>query len=66
MDAASRITGSEQTVLAGACSGGIIAAMVAARLAHADQQDRIAALTPGGWPGCCTSAASSPETGSAS
>ena len=45
MDAASRITGSEQTVLAGACSGGIIAAMVAAHLAHAGQQDRIAALT---------------------
>jgi polyhydroxyalkanoate synthase len=45
MDAASRITGSEQTVLAGACSGGIIAAMVAAHLAHSGQQDRIAALT---------------------
>ena len=45
MDAAARITGSEQTVLAGACSGGIIAAMVAAYLAHAGQQDRIAALT---------------------
>ena len=45
MDAAARITGSEQTMLAGACSGGIIAAMVAAYLAHAGQQDRIAALT---------------------
>src|SRR6266568_613643 len=45
MDAAARITGSEQTALAGACSGGIIAAMVAAHLAHAGQQDRIAALT---------------------
>jgi polyhydroxyalkanoate synthase len=45
MDAAERITGSEQTVLAGACSGGIIASMVAAHLAHAGQQDRIAALT---------------------
>ena len=45
MDAATRITGSEQTVLAGACSGGIIAAMVAAHLAHTGQQDRIAALT---------------------
>jgi len=45
MDAARRITGSEQTALAGACSGGIIAAMVAAHLAHAGQQDRIAALT---------------------
>jgi polyhydroxyalkanoate synthase len=45
MDAAERITGSEQTALAGACSGGIIAAMVAAHLAHAGQQDRIVALT---------------------
>ena len=45
MDAAARITGSEQTVLAGACSGGIIAAMVAAHLAHTGQQDRIAAAT---------------------
>ena len=45
MDAAERITGSEQTVLAGACSGGIIAAMVAAHLAHTGQQDRLAALT---------------------
>jgi polyhydroxyalkanoate synthase len=45
MDAAARITGSEQAVLAGACSGGIIAAMVAAHLAHVGQQDRIAAAT---------------------
>src|ERR1700723_2826884 len=45
MDAAARVTGSEQTVLAGACSGGIIAAMVAAHLAHIGQQDRIAAAT---------------------
>jgi polyhydroxyalkanoate synthase subunit PhaC len=45
MDAAERITGSEQTVLAGACSGGIIAAMVAAHLAQIGQQDRIAAFT---------------------
>ena len=45
MDAAARITGSEQTALAGSCSGGIIAAMVAAHLAHTGQQDRIAALT---------------------
>jgi polyhydroxyalkanoate synthase subunit PhaC len=45
MDAAARITGSDQTALAGACSGGIIAAMVAAYLAHAGQQDRIAAAT---------------------
>ena len=45
MDATARITGSEQTALAGTCSGGIIAAMVAAHLAHLRQQDRIAALT---------------------
>ena len=45
MGAAARITGSEQAALAGACSGGIIAAMVAAHLAHIGQQDRIAALT---------------------
>jgi polyhydroxyalkanoate synthase subunit PhaC len=45
MDATARITGSEQTALAGTCSGGIIAAMVAAHLAHAGQQDRIASLT---------------------
>ena len=45
MDATARITGSEQTVLAGACSGGIIAAMVAAHLAHTGQQDRLAAVT---------------------
>jgi polyhydroxyalkanoate synthase subunit PhaC len=45
VDAAVRITGSEQTVLAGACSGGIIAAMVAAHLAATGRQDRIAAAT---------------------
>jgi polyhydroxyalkanoate synthase subunit PhaC len=45
MDAAARITGSEQAALAGACSGGIIAAMVAAHLADTGQQDRLAALT---------------------
>jgi polyhydroxyalkanoate synthase subunit PhaC len=45
MDAVERVTGSEQTALAGTCSGGIIAAMVAAHLAHIGQQDRIAALT---------------------
>src|SRR5579862_5061736 len=45
MDATARITGSEQTVLAGACSGGIVAAMVAAHLAHTGQQDRLAAFT---------------------
>ena len=45
MDAAARITGSEQAALMGACSGGIIAAMVAAHLAHTGQQDRLAAFT---------------------
>ncbi|HEX3715178.1 MAG TPA: alpha/beta fold hydrolase [Trebonia sp.] len=45
IEAITRITGSEQTALAGTCSGGIIAAMVAAHLAHTGQQDRIAALT---------------------
>jgi polyhydroxyalkanoate synthase subunit PhaC len=45
MDAATRITGSEQIALTGACSGGIVAAMVAAHLAHVGQQDRIAAFT---------------------
>jgi polyhydroxyalkanoate synthase subunit PhaC len=45
MDATSRITGSEQTAVAATCSGGIIAAMVAAHLAHIGQQDRIASLT---------------------
>ena len=45
MDASARITGSEQTALVGSCSGGIIAAMVAAHLAHVGQQDRIAAFT---------------------
>jgi polyhydroxyalkanoate synthase subunit PhaC len=45
MDAIARITGSEQTAITGTCSGGIIAAMVAAHLAHTGRQDQIAALT---------------------
>ena len=45
MDAVARITGSEQTALTGVCSGGIIAAMVAAHLAHTGRPDQIAALT---------------------
>ncbi|MBV9794476.1 MAG: alpha/beta fold hydrolase [Actinobacteria bacterium] len=45
MDATSRITGTESTALAGTCSGGIIAAMVAAHLADIGLQDRLAALT---------------------
>jgi polyhydroxyalkanoate synthase len=45
MDAAARITRSEQVALMGVCSGGILAAMVAAHLAHTGKQDQIAALT---------------------
>jgi poly[(R)-3-hydroxyalkanoate] polymerase subunit PhaC len=45
MDAAARITGSEQTAVMGACSGGIIAVMAAAHLADIGKLDRIAALT---------------------
>jgi polyhydroxyalkanoate synthase subunit PhaC len=45
MDAAARIAGSEQAALAGACSGGILSAMVAAHLAHTGQQQRLAAFT---------------------
>src|SRR3984885_1703596 len=45
MDGAARITGSERTAVLGVCSGGIIAAMVAAHLALAGEQDKIAALT---------------------
>jgi polyhydroxyalkanoate synthase len=45
MDAAARITRSEQTALMGICSGGVIAAMVAAHLAHTGRLDQIAAFT---------------------
>jgi polyhydroxyalkanoate synthase subunit PhaC len=45
MDAMTRITGSEQSALMGACSGGVISAMVAAHLARAGQQHRIAVFT---------------------
>jgi polyhydroxyalkanoate synthase subunit PhaC len=45
MDAITRITGSEQSALMGACSGGVISAMVAAHLARTGQQHRIAAFT---------------------
>jgi poly[(R)-3-hydroxyalkanoate] polymerase subunit PhaC len=40
MDAITRITGSEQTAITGTCSGGIIAAMVAAHLAHTGRAGR--------------------------
>ena len=45
MDAAMRIARSEQVALMGTCSGGIIAAMVAAHLAHTGRLDQIAAFT---------------------
>ena len=45
MDAAARVTGSEQTAVMGTCSGGVISAMVAAHLARTGQQHRIAAFT---------------------
>src|SRR5437660_2511682 len=44
MDAATRVTRSERTALAGTCSGGIIAAMVAAHRARAGQPDRTPAF----------------------
>ncbi|SDC15658.1 polyhydroxyalkanoate synthase [Geodermatophilus telluris] len=43
MDAAERITGSEQVALQGFCSGGIIQAMVLAHLAATGALDRVAA-----------------------
>jgi poly[(R)-3-hydroxyalkanoate] polymerase subunit PhaC len=45
MDAASRIARTERAALMGVCSGGILAAMVAAHLAHTSKQDQVAALT---------------------
>ena len=45
IDAVARITRTERTAIMGCCSGGIIAAMVAAHLAHIGRQDQIAALT---------------------
>jgi len=45
MDAVARITRSEQTAIMGCCSGGILASMVAAHLAHTGRQHRIAALS---------------------
>ena len=44
LDAVEEITGSKQTVLGGACSGGILASIVAAYLAGIGRQDRLAAL----------------------
>jgi polyhydroxyalkanoate synthase len=44
LDAVEEITGSQQTVLGGVCSGGILASMTAAYLAGIGRQDRLAAL----------------------
>jgi len=44
LDAVERITGSEQTVLGGICSGGILASITAAYLASTGRQDRLAAM----------------------
>ncbi len=44
LSAVERITGSSRTVLGGICSGGILASITAAYLAHQGQQDRLAAF----------------------
>jgi len=44
LDAVERISGSEQTVLSGICSGGILASIAAAYLAGTGRQDRLRAL----------------------
>lgn len=44
LDAVEEITGSAQTVLAGICSGGILASITAAYLAGIGRQDRLAAV----------------------
>lgn len=44
LDAIESITGSSRTVLAGLCSGGVLAAITAAYLAGIGRQDRLAAL----------------------
>ncbi|KRA38715.1 MULTISPECIES: PHA/PHB synthase family protein [unclassified Nocardioides] len=44
LDAVEEITGSTKTVLAGICSGGILASIVAAYLAGIGRQDRLAAI----------------------
>jgi polyhydroxyalkanoate synthase len=44
LDAVERISGSEQTVLGGICSGGILASVAAAYLATTGQQNRLAAI----------------------
>ncbi|GAA4819389.1 PHA/PHB synthase family protein [Nocardioides caeni] len=44
LDAVEEITGSDRTVLAGICSGGILASIVAAYLAGIGRQDRLAGV----------------------
>ena len=44
LDAVEEITGSEQTVLGGVCSGGLLASITAAYLAGIGRQDRLAAF----------------------
>jgi len=44
LDVVEEITGSDRTVLGGACSGGILASLAAAYLAGIGRQDRLAAL----------------------
>ena len=44
LDAVEEISGSSTTVLGGICSGGILASITAAYLAHIGRQDRLAAL----------------------
>ena len=45
MDAVARVTRTEQTALMGCCSGGILASIIAAHLAHTGRQNQIAAFT---------------------
>ena len=45
LDAVEQITGTRQTQVFGACSGGVVSAMTAAHLAHAGSLDRLAGLT---------------------
>jgi polyhydroxyalkanoate synthase subunit PhaC len=47
LDAVERICRTDRTVLAGVCSGGILASLVAARLAASGRQDRLAGLVLG-------------------
>jgi polyhydroxyalkanoate synthase len=45
LDAVQRVTGSEQAVLYGACSGGIVSSMTASHLATMGDSERLAGLT---------------------